>query len=251
MQLAVADRAKAAEARTPVADHIKLKADLVRQAQAEEEAKIKVQMDKMLSSGTMDKAEYDKATLAILTGNKTLVTDLLKPVKPAGPTVSNAKEVGIIQSKHRELRKPLYARLQAIAKSLGDPFSIDPPEKLKIEKAELEAKIKAGMTQEAADMEALRQRDGTPATPGAAQGTGTITFSPEATESEQNILRWANELAGSGAKITGRTAPTTVKFGQVGETPAQQPPVSAPDAVWNEQHQCWTVVRNGRLIKVR
>jgi hypothetical protein len=37
----------------------------------------------------------------------------------------------------------------------------------------------------------------------------------------------------------------------VGSAAAPQPPkpVTYPDATWNDQHNAWTVVRNGRLMK--
>jgi hypothetical protein len=237
-----------------VADHVKEKADIERADKEKENEAIRKQMEKMRARGIITEGEHEKGILAMLTGAKGLVTQLFEPQKPAGATVSNAKEVEIIQSKHRELRRPFYTRLQAIAKSLGDPFSTEPREKLLIEKTELEAKVKAGMEQEASDIDALRQKGGggqvAPAQ--AAGGTGKITYNPGLEESEQNIVDAVRGMAGPKARFTIRGGgPTTTEFGTSEETPAQQPPVSAPDAVWNEQHQCWTVVRNGRLIRVQ
>jgi hypothetical protein len=268
LQQAVEDRREALQARTPVADHVKEKADIERADQQKEQEAIRKQMAKMRTAGIISEAEHEKGILAMLTGAKGLVTQLFEPQKPGDPSISNVKEVAIIQAKHRELRRPFYTRLQAIAKTLADEFSIEPKEKLQIEKGQLEAKIQAGMVQEAEEIDKIRQKGpggshptaaaqatvdaaGNIITPSPASGMGTITYSQGLSESEQGIVDAVKKMAGPKGQFTirgqGPNAPVTAST----ETPAQQPPVSAPDAQWNEQYQCWTVVRNGRLIKVQ
>lgn len=255
LQKVVADRILAAQVKTPVADHVKEKADLERATQAAEQKTIRAQMDKMLASGIIDQDDYQKGILAMLTGNKGLVTDLFKPTKPATvkPNISGAQEVDIIRQPFHERRRLLEEQVGQLTKQLADPFTaqMGETENLKKQLAGVQKQIETEFQNEAAAIAEWRQKGGDLYAPKTAPSPGTmsIAYTPQMSDSERDLLRWARELSGESSPKVGGDQATTLA--PPTSTPTQRPPTEYPDAVWNNQHKMWTVVRNGRLMGVR
>ena len=122
LQQAHAERVLAGQLRTPAAEHVSEQALLKRQARQDEQIAFKTQLDKMLSSGAIDDAQYQKGLMAAMTNNETLMAQVLAAPKTKieKPRISNTEEVNIIRRPFREKRGMLQAQLRAL-NELSDP----------------------------------------------------------------------------------------------------------------------------------
>jgi hypothetical protein len=269
LQSAMADRTTVAGRKSPAADHIEERADIIRADKAANQKLVKDQLDKMLASGTIDPSQYQKGLMAVMTGNEGLMQHILANPKATveKPNISNAEEVDIIREPFREKRRQMQTQFSSTIKNVYDPAEVEK------QKATLQASLDAEFTKEAAAIDQWRKqgRGKTTETPtpgsgsltnaagrmtsissdtGALSGTGSMTATTPAARtptnnSEQNIL---NILKGVGIKMPSWT-PTTATA-TVGGSQQHTPPAAFPDAVWSDQHNMWTVIRNGRLMGV-
>jgi hypothetical protein len=273
-QVAAQNRAfnlqEAAGTRTPVADHIAERAALA----GVQDTKIQKQLDSMFAAGSMDQGSYQRAKLALMTGNKELITDLLKPpaaTKPEHAFISGTQEMETIREIFRERRRPLDSEEHLLQTKLADPTTAMSYPKgaagMMARMVEIRRQRATEFANEEAAIATLRQQGLQPKTPtaqgsgaiitpdGAAtgSGSGTVSFSPTMTDSERNIMAWARAEAeriesGSSSRIKGPDQPVV---STLAPTPAQQPPAQYPDASWNDELKAWTVIRNGQLYKVK
>jgi len=209
LQMATADKMLAARLKTPAADHMRTQADVARA----EQQKVKDQLDKLAASGSITPEVYQKSIFGLLSGNKALITELLKPAKPLveKPHISRAQEVDII-------RKPFQERREVLGREISDPITS------KKRKTELQKRMQEQFDKEATAVSQWREKGPSMYETAPAQmpqaGSGTISFTPERSASEQNILRFARGLAGESSSKIGGDQPVTRSFG----TPA--PPVA-------------------------
>jgi hypothetical protein len=243
LQRAMADRIAAAQLRTPAADHIAERADLSRKRRVEEQKQYKDQLDEMLSAGTIDQTQYQKAIIAVLTGNDSLLTEVLKQPKapkPEKPNISNSQEVSLIREKYREQRRMASEELARVDKDLSSEFTATPEAKQK--QADLKKQIAGLFDQEAADIEKWRKegrgQEGEAETPqgkismsvngrpveqtaSLQPGMGSVTTLPS--KSEQGIMDMARQMAGPGAAQIGMQPQTgTISGGAAPAPPAAQ-----------------------------
>jgi hypothetical protein len=245
LQQAVEDRKAAQAARTPVADHIAEKLQLQNQYRTTQQTALQKQVDAMLASGSIDKATHQKITFGIMEGNKDLVTHLFQPPKPGveKPTISNAEEFELIRQPFKERRRMLDVEEGRINTKLSDPDTEMMYPKvaaqLKARLGEIRALRDTEFANETAAINKLRTEgapgkkptttvpvkptvdaSGAIVNPGTTQGSGTVTFTPEMSDSERDIMRFAQERAGTEAKITGKGGSTTITFGPQALAPA-------------------------------
>jgi hypothetical protein len=250
LQQAVEDRKAAQAARTPVADHIAEKLQLQNQYRTTQQTALQKQVDAMLASGSIDKATHQKITFGIMEGNKDLVTHLFQPQKPGPaekPTISNAEEFELIRQPFKERRRMLDVEEGRINTKLADPDTEMMYPKvaaqLKARLGEIRALRDTEFANETAAINKLRTegapgRHPAPATPakptvdasgaivnlGTTQGSGSVTFTPEMTDSERDIMRMSQEIADAeGLKrpqMAGAKQPKTVTFGPQALAPA-------------------------------
>jgi len=202
LQMATADKMLAARLKTPAADHMRTQADVARA----EQQKVKDQLDKLAASGSITPEVYQKSIFGLLSGNKALITELLKPVKPAveKPNISRAQEVDII-------RKPFQERREVLGREISDPITS------KKRKTELQKRMQDQFDKEATAVSKWREEGPSmyEAAPRQAPrtGGGSVSFTPEMSASEQNILRFARGLAGEASSKIGGDQPVTQSFG--------------------------------------
>jgi hypothetical protein len=178
LQNAMAQKTLAAQMRTPAADHIAEQAEVARQTRTNLQASYKTQLDKMLSSGTIDEGQYQKGMLAVMTGNETLMQHILATPKVTAekPNISNAEEIDIIRQPFREKRKMLEQTLQKtnaeMVKFASMPKFLEP---LKRDAAKNQAALDASFAEETAAIDQWRKTGGKPEVVAPSEGTGTMT----------------------------------------------------------------------------
>ena len=220
--------------KTPVADHIQEKASLYAAQKATQQKALQKQADTMLASGSIDQATHQKITFGIMEGNKDLVTHLFQPQKPGAaekPAISNAEEFELARQPFRERRRMLDREEGRINTKLADPDTEMMYPKvaaqMKARLGEIRALRDTEFTNETAAINKLRTegapgRHPAPVTPSG--GSGSITFTPEMTDSERDIMRMSQEIADAeGLKrpqMAGAKQPKTVTFGPQALAPA-------------------------------
>jgi hypothetical protein len=250
LQKAHLDRLTAAQTRTPAADHIAERANFARQDRETQQKADRDQLDQMLQEGTIDQPTHERAVMASLSGNKMLMNRILAtPKPPVEKDIPAAEEANWrrpfhdrrsiaerqIQMLHSEIKDAFGD--EKIIKSINDQIT---PLKQAIEDSyDAEEKYVA---QARSSYKTAKQKGTASVTP---SGQVSITSHPEVNPSEANILSLARTMAGPNAGKIGGDKPTTVTAG------GRQPPAEFPDAVWSDEHQMWTVIRNGRIMGVQ
>jgi hypothetical protein len=157
LQKAQADRLMAEQTRTPAADHVAEKADIERADAAKEKAAFQKQLDAMLADGTIDQSQYQKGTMAYLTGNKTLMNQILAAPKAEKPNISNAEEVDAIRQPFRERRRSLEQQLQAANKGAVEALTSSERDTALKQQKDTQAKIDAEFAGETAALDKWRK----------------------------------------------------------------------------------------------
>ena len=234
LQQAVEDRKAAQEARTPVADHIAEKLQLQNQYRTTQQTTLQKQVDAMLASGSIDTATHQKVSFGITEGNKDLVTHLFQAPKPGPaekPTISNAEEFELVRQPFKERRRMLDVEEGRINTKLADPDTEMMYPKvaaqLKTRLGEIRALRDTEFANETAAINKLRTGGAPgqhPAPTVPSGGSGSITYTPEMTDSERDIMRMSQEIADAeGLKrpqMSPDKQPKTVTFGPQALAPA-------------------------------
>jgi hypothetical protein len=103
LQQAMAERTLAAQTRTPAADHIAEAASLRKASDAAKQKQYKDQLDSMLADNTIDRPQYQKGLMAVLTGNETLMQHILATPKADNIAARHTEMQGKIKDQLDEL----------------------------------------------------------------------------------------------------------------------------------------------------
>jgi hypothetical protein len=209
----------------------------------------------MLESGTIDESQHQKGIMAVLTGNETLMQHVLATPKIVAekPNISDAGELEIIRQPFAERRKGAEIQLTQLQKTINESDLSKMPEKaaaFKTQEQALKDRIEQLFKEETIAVNKWRTEGrGKPAASAPQQGRGTMTFTPEISASEENILRLGRAMAGPESGKIGGDRPATRTMGPeiVPAPPREQRVVGQtyllPDgrtAVWTERNT-WMV----------
>jgi hypothetical protein len=201
-----ARQARAQYLKSPVADHVAERATERTTERDTELRQTRSQLDDMLGKGVIDATQYQKGILALMTGNKELLTQIFAQPKASAvkPNISNAEEVSAIREPFREKRRTLEQELQEVNKAVNDPkaaeYGTDLTDK-KARQTELQKDIQDLYDQEGAAIGKWRAQGAKQYAPTdlpESAGTATITSYPEGTTpQEQSIYQMAQQVPGA------------------------------------------------------
>jgi hypothetical protein len=104
--------------KTPAADHIAERVNLARANRQNQQSQDQAQLDSLLSDGTIDQAQYQKGKMAILTGNRELMNQILATPKA---NISTAQDLSMLRQKYGDRRKTLQTKYAAtMRQTYGD-----------------------------------------------------------------------------------------------------------------------------------
>ena len=215
LQKAQADKIMAAQMRSPLASAVASQADVTRGEQREWKKQAYDRLSGMRESGTISEGQHQRALMAILTDNKTLLTQALDEPRAERSRVSAAQEIDLIRRPYQEKRRVLMSELQSVRKRADDPLMGTAEDRKHA--AELQQQVTDLFEAEQTDLGQWRGQTAPPVEP-----PGTIETKRVLDSREQDTLRMAREMAGTDSGKIGGDQPTVVQTG---------PPASPAPAV--------------------
>jgi hypothetical protein len=237
IQNAVQAQMEAQQQRTPVAGAVRSQSEISALDKQAAQETYRKQIDAMAEAGSITPAQHQRAILAAMTGNETLMAQALAAERPA---ISPMQELELI-------RAPFAARREGVQAALKNTLGESAAKTLR---DQLDAILK----EEAAAILEWKQKVGLVPAPAEAEPSvapiQVTTYPKSWTADEKRIYEMGHRVPGANFGIRGER-PTTRTIDLSEKTRKSSPPAEYPDAEWNEQRKMWTVIRNGRLYGVQ